>query len=126
MGKFGSVNNSVANTKYAEQTLKNNVSIVPETFEQFGLCLEDVGISFITLNHLKIFCELRSKQSGSNIKPFFIKANIYDQQDNIIATDKGGNLDGKFMGYDTIEVNIYENNIQQIAKKIKIYVVPFG
>lgn len=107
-----------------ENELKQNIDIMQMTFEKFGLEVLNVSLTYQKMlggNGIKFFVEILSNESFDQNQSFYIKINVYDK-DGVLISMNSKYLNGKsFLGFDTLDVAVFHENIWQNAVKARVY-----
>ena len=101
------------------KTLREKTTLLPDTFESFGITIESIGFSGIDDDMFDIILEVSGKLK--RLENIDIKANLYDKEGNIIATESVWLNSEKDRGYDSFTMLIDEPDIVERTEKIRLF-----
>lgn len=101
--------------------LRGKTVLLPETFEKYGLNVEAVGFSEIEKNNFTILVEVVAKKASGLKEDIEIKANAYDEEGQIIASEHEIVFADDFDGINTYSIYMQETDILERVQKIRLY-----
>lgn len=110
----------------AARELSKNIQIIDNSFEANNL--QVLGASCIARSDdegdLYVFVELATISGSTINNSVWIKINLYDNDNHLYMTCRELIWDDKFSGYDTIEIDCYDNgHVLDTASKMRLFCV---
>ena len=109
------------NYKEKIKDLRSKTVLMPETFAKYGLELESVGFSGLDKDEFTVLIEVASKKASKLKQSIDIKANLYDETGQIIASESCTAYEDYFDGYDTFSISFDEPDVLERVQKIRLY-----
>lgn len=109
------------NYKEKIKDLRSKTVLMPETFAKYGLEIESVGFAGLDEDRFTVLVEVTSKKGSKLKQNIDIKANLYDETGQIIASEDSTAFEDFFDGYDTFSITFDEPDILERVQKIRLY-----
>ena len=91
--------------------------------EKLGVRLDNISIRTESgFNQLSVLGEVYSLSRGPLTQTVVVNVNLYNNDGEIIGTNKSYLSKDKFLGYDTFECSFYEEEIALLTEKIRVFV----
>ncbi|WP_027728635.1 hypothetical protein [Treponema sp. C6A8] len=107
------------NPEEIKKYLKSIVEIKQPTFDSFAIKLTNFAFSQIEDDG---WFEFNYELEGQLEESVYIKLNFYDEDNNLLYTDKDFICNDDFSGFDTSTIALHEKNLAFNTKKILVYV----
>lgn len=101
------------------KALRNNTTILHETFQREGLRCEKVGYGAVDEDgRYNTYVEI----SGNLKKSIAVVVNCYDYCDELIYSERGWLFSDRFKGYATLNIYMNDEDLLARTERIKIFV----
>ena len=102
--------------------LNKNVEILNMTFEKLNVQVLNYGFCKIENNgHMSFVIEVATLSNTELEDDVTIKVTLYDANNTIIDSDQGFIFVDDFLGYDTLTIHFYIDNVAFVAAKARVF-----
>lgn len=108
--------------KRTKTRLKKCIERIEVFEEKLGLSLSNISVNVSSDFRIAIFGEVMTLDGLDLAQSIYINAILYNSEGEIIDKSAISFYKGKFMGFETFEINFYEDNIALEIDRIRLYV----
>ncbi|MDO5695870.1 MAG: hypothetical protein Q4P30_03830 [Eubacteriales bacterium] len=116
------VQHEAPNLKNVRSELQGHIERIESMEEKLGVIMENISVKIDDADSLEILGEISAAKGDIIDRDIKIKANLYNEDNEIIGNEEAYITQEDFMGYDTFQLTFYQEEIALRTKRVKVYV----